>query len=144
MSWVFQELDKLKVYAGENSRMDRSSLEAPKRLDPDMKELVQRVIDQESFLETRAPWAPNILIGFGRLKGHSVGVVANQPKHYAGALDNNSSAKAARLIRFCDDFNIPVLTFVDVPGFLPSVDQEHGGIIKNGVKLLYAYCEATK
>ena len=109
----------------------------------DMKEILQRVLDLGSFLEIQAQWAPNIIIGLGRLDGHSVGVVANQPKHYAGALDNNSSVKAARFIRFCDAFNIPVLTFVDVPGFLPGVDQEHSGIIKNGSKLLYAYCEAT-
>jgi len=109
----------------------------------DMKEVVQRVLDLGSFLEIQSQWAPNILIGLGRLDGHSVGIVANQPKHYAGALDNNSSVKAARFIRFCDCFNIPILTFVDVPGFLPGVDQEHAGIIKNGSKLLYAYCEAT-
>jgi len=109
----------------------------------DMKEIIQRVLDHGSFLEVQAQWAPNMLIGFGRLSGHSVGIVANQPKHYAGALDNKSSIKAARFIRFCDAFNIPIVTFVDVPGFLPGVDQEHGGIIKNGSKLLYAYCEAT-
>jgi acetyl-CoA carboxylase carboxyltransferase component len=109
----------------------------------DMKEIIQRVLDLGSFLEIQAQWAPNIIIGLGRLDGHSVGIVANQPKHYAGALDNNSSVKAARFIRFCDAFNIPILTFVDVPGFLPGVDQEHSGIIKNGSKLLYAYCEAT-
>jgi len=109
----------------------------------DMKEVIQRVLDLGSFLEIQAQWAPNIVIGLGRLDGHSVGIVANQPKHYAGALDNNSSVKAARFIRFCDAFNIPVLTFVDVPGFLPGVDQEHSGIIKNGSKLLFAYCEAT-
>ena len=109
----------------------------------DMKEIIQRVLDSGSFLEVQAQWAPNIVIGFGRLDGQSVGIVANQPKHYAGALDNNSSVKAARFIRFCDAFNIPVITFVDVPGFLPGVDQEHAGIIKNGSKLLYAYCEAT-
>ena len=109
----------------------------------DMKEIIQRVLDTGTFLEVHAQWAPNIVIGFGRLDGRSVGVVANQPKHYAGALDNNSSMKAARFIRFCDSFNIPILTFVDVPGFLPGVDQEHSGIIKNGAKLLYAYCEAT-
>jgi acetyl-CoA carboxylase carboxyltransferase component len=109
----------------------------------DMKEIIQRVLDSGSFLEIQAQWAPNIIIGLGRLDGHSVGIVANQPKHYAGALDNNSSVKAARFIRFCDCFNVPVLTFVDVPGFLPGVDQEHSGIIKNGSKLLYAYCEAT-
>ncbi len=109
----------------------------------DMKEIIQRVLDTGTFLEVHAQWAPNIVIGFGRLDGRSAGVVANQPKHYAGALDNNSSMKAARFIRFCDSFNIPILTFVDVPGFLPGVDQEHSGIIKNGAKLLYAYCEAT-
>lgn len=109
----------------------------------DMKEVLQRVLDVESFLEVQPQWAQNIIIGFGRLDGHSVGIVANQPKHYAGALDNNSSIKAARFIRFCDCFNIPILTFVDVPGFLPGVDQEHTGIIRNGSKLLYAYCEAT-
>jgi propionyl-CoA carboxylase beta chain len=108
-----------------------------------MKEIIQRVLDLGSFLEIQSRWAQNIIIGLGRLDGHSVGVVANQPKHYAGALDNNSSVKAARFIRFCDAFNIPVVTFVDVPGFLPGVDQEHSGIIKNGSKLLYAYCEAT-
>ncbi len=109
----------------------------------DVKEIIQRVMDRGSFLEVQSQFAPNIVIGFGRLNGHSVGIVANQPKHYAGALDNNSSMKAARFIRFCDSFNIPVVTFVDVPGFLPGVDQEHGGIIRNGSKLLYAYCEAT-
>ena len=109
----------------------------------DMKDVVTRVLDLGSFLEIQAQWAQNIIIGLGRLDGHSVGIVANQPKHFAGALDNNSSIKAARFIRFCDAFNIPILTFVDVPGFLPGVDQEHSGIIKNGAKLLYAYCEAT-
>jgi acetyl-CoA carboxylase carboxyltransferase component len=109
----------------------------------DMNEIIQRVIDTGTFLEVQAQWAPNIVVGFGRLDGRSVGIVANQPKHYAGALDNKSSMKAARFIRFCDAFNIPILTFVDVPGFLPGADQEHSGIIKNGAKLLYAYCEAT-
>lgn len=109
----------------------------------DVKEVIARVVDIGSFLEVHALWALNIVIGFARLDGRSVGIIANQPKHYAGALDNNSSIKAARFIRFCDAFNIPILTFVDVPGFLPGVDQEHGGIIRNGSKLLYAYCEAT-
>jgi len=109
----------------------------------DMKEVVERVLDSGSFLEVQAQWAQNIIVGLGRLGGHSIGIVANQPKHYAGALDNNSSVKAARFIRFCDAFNIPILTFVDVPGFLPGIDQEHSGIIRNGSKLLYAYCEAT-
>lgn len=109
----------------------------------DMKEIIQRVTDTGSFLEVQSQWAPNIVVGFGRLDGRSIGIVANQPKHYAGALDNNSSIKAARFIRFCDSFNIPIVTFVDVPGFLPGVDQEHAGIIRNGSKLLYAYCEAS-
>jgi len=135
------------VTSGDDSnRMDKE-LASIVPSDPDraydMKEIIQRVLDIGSFLEIQAQWARNIIIGLGRLDGHSVGIVANQPKHYAGALDNNSSVKAARFIRFCDCFNIPVLTFVDVPGFLPGVDQEHSGIIKNGAKLLYAYCEAT-
>lgn len=109
----------------------------------DVKDIINKIIDTGSFLEIQAQWAPNIVIGFGRLDGRSIGVIANQPKFYAGALDNNSSVKAARFIRFCDAFNIPIVTFVDVPGFLPGVDQEHGGIIRNGSKLLYAYCEAS-
>jgi acetyl-CoA carboxylase carboxyltransferase component len=109
----------------------------------DMKEIIKRVLDIGSFLEVQTEWAQNIVVGFGRLNGRSVGIVANQPKSYAGALDNNSSIKGARFIRFCDSFNIPVVTFVDVPGFLPGTDQEHSGIIRNGSKLLYAYCEAT-
>ena len=135
------------VTSGDDSnRMDRELVSiVPSDQDRpyDMKEIIQRVLDSGSFLEVQAQWAPNIIIGLGRLDGHSVGIVANQPKHYAGALDNNSSVKAARFIRFCDCFNIPIITFVDVPGFLPGVDQEHSGIIKNGSKLLYAYCEAT-
>ena len=89
----------------------------------DMNEIIRRVIDTGSFLEVQSQWAPNIIIGFARLDGRSIGIIANQPKHFAGALDNNSSMKAARFIRFCDAFNIPILTFVDVPGFLPGVDQ---------------------
>jgi acetyl-CoA/propionyl-CoA carboxylase carboxyl transferase subunit len=109
----------------------------------DVRDVITRVADIGSFLEIQSQWALNIVVGFGRLDGRSIGIVANQPKHYAGALDNNSSIKAARFIRFCDAFNIPIVTFVDVPGFLPGVDQEHSGIIRNGSKLLYAYCEAT-
>ncbi len=130
----------------ERNRMDKelaSIVPSDRDRAYDMKEIIQRVLDLGSFLEIQSRWAQNIIIGLGRLDGHSVGVVANQPKYYAGALDNNSSVKAARFIRFCDAFNIPVVTFVDVPGFLPGVDQEHSGIIKNGSKLLYAYCEAT-
>ena len=109
----------------------------------DMKEVLAHVLDNGNFLEVQPRWALNIITGLGRLDGHSVGIVASQPKHYAGALDNNSSIKAARFIRTCDAFNIPIVTFVDVPGFLPGVDQEHNGIIRNGAKLLTAYCEAT-
>lgn len=109
----------------------------------DVKDVINRIVDQSSFLEVQAQWAPNIVIGLGRLDGRSIGIIANQPKFYAGALDNNSSIKAARFIRFCDSFNIPIITLEDVPGFLPGVDQEHNGVIRNGAKLLYAYCEAT-
>jgi acetyl-CoA carboxylase carboxyltransferase component len=109
----------------------------------DMKEIIRRVVDGGEFLEVQEHWARNILIGFARLGGRSVGIVAQQPAAMAGVLDINSSIKGARFVRFCDCFNIPIITFVDVPGFLPGVAQEHGGIIRNGAKLLYAYCEAT-
>jgi len=109
----------------------------------DVKEIITRVVDNGEFFEIQPLWAQNIVIGFARLNGKTIGVVANQPAHYAGALDINSSMKAGRFIRFCDCFNIPIITFVDVPGFLPGIEQEHGGIIKHGSKLLYAYCEAT-
>jgi acetyl-CoA carboxylase carboxyltransferase component len=109
----------------------------------DVKEIILRVIDNSDFFEVQPLWAPNIVIGFARLNGRPVGIVANQPKSYAGTLDIQSSTKAGRFVRFCDCFNIPVITFVDVPGFLPGIDQEHGGIIRHGSKLLYAYIEAT-
>ena len=109
----------------------------------DMKKVIETVLDDGEFLEVHPHWARNIVIGFGRLDGHTVGIVANQPAVLAGTLDISASEKAARFVRFCDAFNIPILTFVDVPGFLPGVDQEHGGIIRHGAKLLYAYCEAT-
>jgi propionyl-CoA carboxylase beta chain len=109
----------------------------------DMREVVARVFDSGGFLEVHEHHARNILVGFARLGGRSVGVVANQPAILAGTLDIEASVKAARFIRFCDCFNIPVITFVDVPGFLPGTDQEHRGIIKHGAKLLFAYCEAT-
>jgi acetyl-CoA carboxylase carboxyltransferase component len=109
----------------------------------DVKEIILRIVDNGEFFEIQPLWAQNIVIGFARLNGKTVGIVANQPMHCAGALDINSSMKAGRFVRFCDCFNIPIITFVDVPGFLPGVDQEHGGIIKHGSKLLYAYCEAT-
>ncbi len=109
----------------------------------DMKKVIRTVFDSEEFLEVHELWAKNILVGFGRLDGHAVGIVANQPAVLAGTLNITASEKAARFVRFCDAFNIPIITFVDVPGFLPGVDQEHGGIIRHGAKLLYAYCEAT-
>jgi propionyl-CoA carboxylase beta chain len=109
----------------------------------DMHEVVRAVVDDGKFLEVHAAYAGNILVGFARLGGRSVGIVANQPANLAGVLDINASVKAARFIRFCDAFNIPLVTFVDVPGFLPGVAQEHGGIIRHGAKLLYAYAEAT-
>ncbi len=109
----------------------------------DMKEVIQRVVDDGQFLEVQEHYATNIIIGFARLGGQSVGIVANQPAVLAGVLDINASEKAARFVRFCDCFNIPIVTFEDVPGFLPGVSQEHGGIIRSGAKLLYAYCEAT-
>jgi propionyl-CoA carboxylase beta chain len=109
----------------------------------DMKELVKLVVDDGVFFEVHASWARNIVCGFARLGGRSVGIVGNQPAHLAGVLDIHSSQKAARFVRFCDCFNIPLVTFVDVPGFLPGTDQEHGGIINHGAKLLYAFCEAT-
>jgi propionyl-CoA carboxylase beta chain len=109
----------------------------------DMHEVLKRIVDDGEFLEVQKDFAQNILCGFSHLGGHSVGIIANQPAVLAGVLDINASVKAARFIRFCDAFNIPIVTFEDVPGFLPGVTQEHGGIIKHGAKLLYAYCEAT-
>jgi len=129
----------------------------PQRMDPqlrdlvpddprksyDIKDLIGLVVDDGIFLEVHGLWARNIVCGFARFGGRSVGIVANQPAHLAGVLDIDSSKKAGRFVRFCDAFNIPVVTFVDVPGFLPGVDQEHYGIITHGSKLLFAYCEAT-
>jgi propionyl-CoA carboxylase beta chain len=109
----------------------------------DMHELIQSIIDNKHFLEVQPQYAKNIICGFARFAGQPVGIVANQPAHLAGVLDINSSAKAARFVRFCDAFNIPLVTLVDVPGFLPGTAQEFGGIIKHGAKLLYAFSEAT-
>jgi acetyl-CoA carboxylase carboxyltransferase component len=109
----------------------------------DMKDVIRRIVDNGDFYEVFPLWAMNVVIGFARLDGHSVGIVANQPKVLAGTLDYESSEKAARFIRFCDAFNIPLLTFVDVPGFLPGTAQEYGGVIRRGAKLLYAFTEAT-
>jgi len=109
----------------------------------DVKDVIGKVLDMGSFMEIQANAAKNIVIGLGRLDGAVVGVVANQPAEMAGALDINASNKAARFVRFCDSFNIPLVTLVDVPGFMPGVAQEHGGIIRHGAKLIYAYCEAS-
>jgi propionyl-CoA carboxylase beta chain len=109
----------------------------------DIKDVIHRVVDDGYFFEVQEHFARNIVIGFARMDGQSVGIVANQPSFLAGCLDINSSVKGARFVRFCDAFNIPILTFEDVPGFLPGVDQEFGGIIRHGAKLLYAYAEAT-
>jgi propionyl-CoA carboxylase beta chain len=109
----------------------------------DMKILIQALLDEAEFLEVQALFAPNIVIGFGRVEGHSVGIIASQPLQLAGTLDIDSSEKAARFVRFCDAFNIPIITLVDVPGFLPGIEQEWNGIIRRGAKLLYAYGEAS-
>jgi propionyl-CoA carboxylase beta chain len=109
----------------------------------DMHEVIRRVMDDGEFLEIHERWAENLICGFARLGGYSVGVVANQPRALAGVLDIDSSIKGGRFVRTCDAFGIPVVTFVDVPGFLPGTAQEWGGIIRHGAKLLYAYCEAT-
>jgi acetyl-CoA carboxylase carboxyltransferase component len=109
----------------------------------DMKSVIHRIVDDGDFFEVHQHWAQNIIVGFAHLAGQSIGIVAQQPAVLAGVLDIDSSIKGARFIRTCDCFNIPIITFEDVPGFLPGVDQEHGGIIRSGAKLLYAYCEAT-
>src|SRR2546427_1930146 len=109
----------------------------------DMKDVITRIVDGGELLEVQPLWAANMITAFARINGRSIGIVANQPKFNAGVIDINSSVKGARFVRFCDAFNIPILTLVDVPGFLPGIDQEHEGIIRHGSKLLYAYCEAT-
>jgi acetyl-CoA carboxylase carboxyltransferase component len=109
----------------------------------DIKEVIRAVVDGGQFFEIHENFAQNIVVGFARLGGHSIGIVANQPAVLAGVLDIDASEKGARFVRVCDSFNIPIITFEDVPGFLPGTIQEHGGIIRSGAKLLYAYCEAT-
>jgi propionyl-CoA carboxylase beta chain len=126
----------------EDSELDAIIPDDPTRA-YDMHRVIRSVVDDGDFLEVMEQHAANIIVGFARLNGRSIGVVAQQPSVLAGVLDIDSSVKAARFVRFCDCFNIPLLTFVDVPGFLPGVGQEHGGIIRHGAKLLYAYCEAT-
>jgi acetyl-CoA carboxylase carboxyltransferase component len=109
----------------------------------DIKEVIRLIVDSGDFFEIHEGYAQNVVVGFARLGGHSIGIIANQPAVLAGVLDIDASEKAARFIRFCDSFNIPLVTFEDVPGFLPGTHQEHGGIIRSGAKLLFAYCEAT-
>ncbi|MEC9309734.1 MAG: acyl-CoA carboxylase subunit beta [Chloroflexota bacterium] len=109
----------------------------------DIREIIYRIVDAGDFLEVQANYAPNIVVGFCRMNGATVGIVGNQPAYLAGVLDINASSKASRFVRFCDCFNIPIVTLVDVPGFMPGVDQEYGGIIRHGAKLIYAYAEAT-
>ena len=109
----------------------------------DIKEFITKVVDEDDFFEIQENFAQNIVVGFGRVDGHTVGLIGNQPLFLAGVLDSDASRKGARFVRFCDAFSIPLVTFVDVPGFLPGTDQEYGGLIKNGAKLLYAYAEAT-
>jgi propionyl-CoA carboxylase beta chain len=109
----------------------------------DIKDVIHRIVDSGEFFEVHEHWAKNIVVGFARMDGRPVGIVANQPAFLAGCLDINSSVKGARFVRFCDAFNIPLLTFEDVPGFLPGTEQEFGGIIRHGAKLLFAFAEAT-
>jgi propionyl-CoA carboxylase beta chain len=143
-------LDPLPVYDTEVSTDVDAADAALDTIIPDsanqpyeMREIVEHLLDDGEFCEVQALFAQNILVGFGRIEGHPVGVVANQPMHFAGCLDIDASEKAARFVRTCDAFNIPILTLVDVPGFLPGVDQEHQGIIRRGAKLIFAYSEAT-
>jgi acetyl-CoA carboxylase carboxyltransferase component len=134
------------VCTDDPERVDKSLNEvvpANPRMPYDIKDIITTVLDHHEFLEVQEHYAKNMVIGFGRLNGMVVGVVANQPKFLAGCLDINASMKCARFVRTCDAFNIPIITFVDVPGFLPGVNQEYGGIIKHGAKIIYAYCEAT-
>src|SRR6266536_847974 len=120
-----------------------SLVPAEANLPYDIKDIIHRVVDEGEFFEVHEHFARNIVVGFARMDGRSIGIVANQPAFLAGCLDINSSVKGARFVRFCDAFNIPILTFEDVPGFLPGTGQEFGGIIRHGAKLLYAYAEAT-
>ncbi len=155
-----QMIRELLSYLPQNNREDapyRKSDDPVDREDPsldtlvppasnqpyDMKEVIRRVVDHGKFFEIQERWARNMVVGFARMDGRSVGLVANQPEHLAGCLDIDSSVKGARFVRFCDAFNIPILTFEDVPGFLPGTAQEFGGIIRHGAKLLYAFAEAT-
>lgn len=137
-----QDSGLVDLIAGQQVRLDSMIPENPNQ-PYDMEEVVRCIVDPDSFMPLKSEYARNIIVGFAKLGGRSIGIVANNPNHLAGVLDINASVKAARFVRFCDAFNIPLVTFVDVPGFLPGVDQEKGGIIRHGAKLLYAFCEAT-
>jgi acetyl-CoA carboxylase carboxyltransferase component len=156
----FDKIKKLLSFIPQNNAEEPAIVETnadPNRIDPklisilpenpyqqyDMKEIIKSIVDNGDFFEVHELFAENILVGFARMGGRSIGIIANQPMYLAGALDINSSNKAARFIRFCDAFNIPIVTLVDTPGYLPGTDQEHNGIIRHGSKLLFAYCEAT-
>src|ERR671939_66658 len=156
----FDKIKKLISFLPQNNTEDPPVIETnddPNRIDAnivnilpenpyqqyDMKEIIKSIVDNSDFFEVHELFADNIVVGFARMGGRTVGIVANQPMYLAGALDINSSNKAARFIRFCDSFNIPIVTLVDTPGYLPGTDQEHNGIIRHGSKLLFAYCEAT-
>jgi propionyl-CoA carboxylase beta chain len=156
---VLEEVRKLISFLPQNNTENPQTLECMKEDDwredlldlvplnatkvYDIRKVLEQVLDQGYFMEVQKDYAKNIVVGFGRIDGNSVGVVANQPKVMAGGLDINSSDKTSRFIRFCDSFNIPIITFEDVTGFFPGVNQEHGGIIRHGAKILYAYSEAT-
>ncbi len=157
---LFEQVRALLSFIPSNNLEDPPSFppdEDPNRANPELDEIVPEIstkpydvhnvigliVDHSEFLEVQRDWAQNIVVGFARLDGRTIGVVANQPMVLAGTLDIDASSKAARFVRFCDAFNIPLVTFVDVPGFLPGTNQEYGGIIRHGSKLLYAYCEAS-
>ena len=149
LSYLPQNNQENPPFQSTNDRPDRGDEELlsivpdEPQLPYDMHEVVERVVDEGEFLEVHKDFAQNIIVGFSRLGGHSIGIIANQPAVLAGVLDIDASVKAARFVRFCDAFNIPLITFEDVPGFLPGLAQEHGGIIRHGAKLLFAYCEST-
>jgi propionyl-CoA carboxylase beta chain len=139
-----EQAPALAYEAGDESRPALNQLMPENANQPyDVREAIEQIIDEGSFLEIHKDYAENIVVGFARLAGRSIGIVANQPAFLAGVLDNHASVKGARFVRFCDSFNIPLLVLEDVPGFLPGTDQEWNGIINNGAKLLYAFCEAT-
>src|SRR5699024_7975363 len=156
---VLQEVRHLLSYLPQNNEektpiiaYDRTDDERPDLMDIvpfegirpyDVRKVIEQVVDEDSFMEVQPEFARNLVIGFGRIKGETVGLVCNQPRVMAGGLDIDSSDKGARFIRFCDAFNIPLITFEDVSGFFPGIKQEHGGIIRHGAKILYAYSEAT-